>query len=57
MPKTREIIVLQGNYGYGWEDMIEYDNYEEARQDLIAYMENEPQYSHKLVKRRTPIDE
>ena len=57
MAKTKEIIVLKGNYGYGWEDMIEYDNYEEARKDLLAYMENEPQYSHKLVRRRIPIDE
>lgn len=61
-PRTRkEIVVLQGNYGYGWDDLIEYELtgdvdkdaeiYKEIRQDKKDYAENEPQYSHRTIHR------
>ena len=54
--KTKEIIVLQGNYGYGWDDLVEYEvsDYREARADKKDYDENERQYDHRLIRRRVP---
>lgn len=50
--KFTYLHVVQGNYGYGWDDLIESDSYREARTDLRCYCENEPQYSHRMIKRR-----
>lgn len=51
--KTYDEWTIQGMYGaYGWEDVSAYDNRKEARGDLKAYRENEPQYPHRLIKRR-----
>ena len=60
--KTKEVKVLQGNYGYGWDDLVEYDIADfngdllamnkEIRQDLKDYEENETNASHRVVTRR-----
>lgn len=54
--KTKEVIVLQGNYGYGWDDLVTYESneYSEAKKDLKAYRENEKGASHRLINRRVP---
>ena len=56
--KTKEVIVLQGKYDLGWEDLVEYeaDQYAEARRDYKDYQENEPQYQHRLIRRRVKIN-
>lgn len=53
MAKTREIKVLQGNYGYGWDDLVTYEReeYAEIRNDLRCYNENEA-YPHRVITRR-----
>lgn len=67
-PRTRkEIVVLQGNYGYGWDDLVEYELtgdvdkdmeiYKEIRQDKKDYAENEPQYSHRTIHRFEKIEQ
>lgn len=43
--------VLQGNYGYGWDDLVTYDSKEEAEADYKDYRENEPEYAHRIRKR------
>lgn len=53
-PKTIEVKVLQGNYGYGWDDLVEYDNYKDAKTDYKAYRENERNASHRIITRRVP---
>lgn len=53
--KTQDEYTIQGNYGQGWEDVCAYDNRKEAKEDLKAYLENEPQYLHRLIKRRVKI--
>lgn len=60
-PKTVEVAVLQGNYGYGWDDLCQYrdltwgsDDRKEMQQDLKDYRENEPQYRHRIIYRRVP---
>lgn len=52
--KTKEVRVLQGNYGYGWDDLCQYDReeYSEARDDIKAYRENAPEYSYRIITRR-----
>lgn len=60
--KTKEVKVLQGNYGYGWDDLIEYDIADfngdllamnrEIKQDLKDYRENEPDAPHRVITRR-----
>lgn len=57
--KTADEWVIQGYYapGYGWEDISTYDNRTAARVDLKTYRESEPQYQHRLIKRRVKIEE
>lgn len=50
--KTHDEWTIQGNYGQGWEDVCSYDNRIDAKADYKAYRENEPQYQHRLIKRR-----
>lgn len=51
--KTRDIYVIQGNYGYGhgWEDECSEDSRREARQRLKEYRENGPG-AYRLICRR-----
>ena len=63
--KTKEIKVLQGNYGYGWDDLIEYDISDfngdilamnkEIKNDLRDYEENESA-PHRVITRRVPVE-
>lgn len=48
--------VIQGRYPgpYGWEDVAASECYKEARADLKAYRENEPQYPHRMIRRCEP---
>ena len=48
--KYKYYYVLQGNYGYGWDDLVFYEKkcsttdfeaFKEARQDKKSYIENE----------------
>lgn len=55
--KTKDEWELQGDYGYGWEYLSSYDDHQEARTDLRAYRENEPDYLHRIMKRRVKLQE
>jgi len=52
--------VLQGNYGYGWDDLCTYEaksnglaiSLKEIKDDYKSYRENEKQYSHRVIFRR-----
>ena len=50
--KTKDVWVVQGNYGYGWDDVVEEDTWKEAWDMFICYTENEPQYQHRVKRRR-----
>ena len=64
--KTKEVKVLQGNYGYGWDDLIEYDISDfngdilamnkEINNDLRDYRENEKDAPHRVITRRVPVE-
>jgi hypothetical protein len=41
VPKQITEYVLQGNYGYGWDDLTYHDSYQSAKDDEKAYRENE----------------
>ena len=55
-PKTRVDIVVQGNYGSGWEDVTAEEKWTEARQRLKEYNENEPN-PHRIITRRVKINQ
>ena len=55
--KYRYLVVLQGNYGYGWDDLCHYDKsdlkaYKEAKTNLKCYRYNEKQALHRIIERR-----
>lgn len=49
--KYEYLFVVQGNYGYGWEDLIASEDEQEANNDLKAYRENDPAPT-RLINRR-----
>ena len=52
--KTNKYIylnVLQGNYGFGYEDLTASESYSEVKTHLKAYRENDPR-SYRIIKRR-----
>lgn len=58
-PKTKLVKVLQGNYGYGWDDLCEYDpknegQMKELRDDFKTYKKEEPSVHHRIIERRIP---
>jgi|WetSurMetagenome_2_1015567.scaffolds.fasta_scaffold25323_2 hypothetical protein len=52
--KTKEVFVIQGNYGQGWEDVTEEEKFSEAKARLKEYNENES-YPHRRITRRVKI--
>lgn len=54
--KTEVLHVIQGSYGQGWEDVSAYKDSEHkiARAELRTYNREEPNYAHRLIKRRVP---
>ena len=50
--KTVDEWHVQGDYGMGWETVSIATTAAEGRRDLKDYRENEPQYPHRLIKRR-----
>ncbi len=52
MNKYEYLFVVQGHYGYGWEDLTQSEKWGEAKSDLKAYQENETDYPHRMIERR-----
>jgi hypothetical protein len=52
---TEDEYTVQSNNGYGWEDVTSETTRKEAKERLKEYRENEPQYSHRLIKRHVKI--
>ena len=55
--KTRDEYEVEGHYGYGWECVCTEETRKEARERLKEYLDNEPQYAHRLRKRRVRIEQ
>ena len=49
---TKDVYVVQGNYGQGWEDVFESEDRKDAKDRLKEYNENEKEYAHKLITHR-----
>lgn len=49
--KYVNVLIVQGNYGCGWEDLGAHDTWKEAREEKKTYNENEC-YSHRIISRR-----
>jgi hypothetical protein len=50
------LYIVQGNYGYGWDDEAASENEREAINDLRAYRRNGPG-SYRMIRRREPNPE
>lgn len=50
--KTRDVFVVEGNYGYGWDELTREETWADAKAMLKCYRENEPQFGHRIVKHR-----
>jgi hypothetical protein len=50
-------LIIQGNYGQGWEDESEYGpgEYANARSDLKEYRMAAPEYGHRLITRKVQV--
>lgn len=55
--KTEDEYTLQGNYGYGYEDLTSADTWEEIKGYRKDYRENEPGTPLKIICRRIPKEE
>lgn len=52
--KTKDEWIIEGNYGYGWEEESVYNNRKEAEKDLKIY-NLESGGMHRLVKKESKI--
>jgi len=53
--KTRDVYVIQVNYGYGWDDETTEDTFYEAKEQAKTYRENINR-PVRIKKRREPIN-
>lgn len=53
--KTKMVKVLQGNYGYGWDDLCEYEmNDPECKTDFWTYRREDKTGQFRVIQRRVP---
>lgn len=52
--KTKDTFILQGYYGYGWEDLTIEETYKDAKEQKRTYDNNE-KYLHRIIKKREII--
>ena len=51
--KYEYLWIVQGRYGTGgWDDVHAGESWRDVRQTLKEYRENEPQYPHRVIRRR-----
>jgi antirestriction protein len=50
LTKYVKVYVVQGNYGYGWDDLTYHENFAEAKKERKVYDENENN-SHRVITR------
>lgn len=55
--KTADVWILEGNYGCGWEYILEESTREEGIERLREYRENQPQFPVRLIKKRVKKEE
>lgn len=53
--KTIDIFILEQNYGYGWEYVLEEDNKKDILQRKREYIEN-TNYPTRILKKREKIN-
>jgi len=53
--KTRDYFVIQGDYGFGFEDVSAESTWKDTKATLKAYRENEPNMAFKVLRKRESI--
>lgn len=54
--KTYDLFIVQGLYFGQWEDETAETTRAEARERLREYRENQPEYAHRLIKKRERVE-
>jgi hypothetical protein len=56
--KTTDLWVVQQYTGrqYGWEDVMAEEQRSEGKARLREYRENQPEYAHRMVKKRERVE-
>ena len=55
--KTRDAYILLGNYGYGWDEILEAENRQDLKTQLKTYQENVKDAVFKTKIKRVKIDQ
>lgn len=50
--KTTDEYIVQGNYGYGWDDLTTEVSMKDAKATRRTYDDNEKGVAHRIIKRR-----
>lgn len=53
--KTKDVRSIVSNYGYGFEETCGAESYADAKRLLKEYRENQPEYIHKIRRKRVRI--
>lgn len=55
--KTKDVRAIISDYGYGFEETCGAESYADAKRLLKEYRENQPEYIHKIRRKRVKIEE
>lgn len=53
--KTKDVYILMGNWGYGWDEILTENTWKDIRTRLKEYRENDNSAAYKIVKKRERI--
>ena len=53
--KTRDVYILLGNWGYGWDEVLEAENRQDLKMQLKTYRENDKTAVFKTKIKRVKI--
>ena len=55
--KTKDVRLIVSDYGYGFEETCEAESYADAKRILKEYRENQPEFIHKIRRKRVRIED
>ncbi len=54
--KTRDEIVIEQNFGHGWEEVCVEESWTAARARKKGYVENQPEYPVRIRSKRVKLE-
>lgn len=55
--KTKDVYILFGNWGYGWDEVLEEDTFKEIKMRYKEYVENDKRAIFQVKKARRKIEQ